>query len=125
MSRRRQLKMANRITECPVRFWRQLASRARAAIVGRMKPQLALLLALCAAPLCAETLVVNDQVQLRESKIEVPQRGASMAAVEARFGAPRSRHEAVGKPPITRWDYEGFSVYFEYQHVVHAVVQGG
>jgi len=37
------------------------------------------------------------------------------------FGAPKTRHDAVGKPPITRWDYDGFSVYFEYQHVVHAV----
>jgi hypothetical protein len=94
-----------------------------------MKPLLALLLALCAAPLTAETLVIGDQVQVRESKVDVPPRGASMAAVEARFGAPRARHEAVGQPPITRWDYDAFSVYFEYQHVVHAVAhspdQGG
>ena len=44
-----------------------------------------------------------------------------MKVVEARFGAPAARHEAVGKPPITRWDYKGFTVYFEYDHVVHAV----
>ncbi|MET0292416.1 MAG: hypothetical protein ABW136_08630 [Steroidobacteraceae bacterium] len=69
----------------------------------------------------ADTLVVDDQVLLRESAVETPRRGSSMQAVEARFGAPASRHEAIGKPPITRWDYPGFSVYFEYQHVVHAV----
>jgi hypothetical protein len=97
----------------------------RGCYSSSMKPMLALLLALSAAPLSAETLVVGDQVQLRESKIEVPARGSSMTAVEARFGAPRTRHEAVGKPPITRWDYDGFSVYFEYQHVVHSVAQGG
>jgi hypothetical protein len=90
-----------------------------------MKPLLALLLVLSAAPLSAETLVVGDQVQLRESKVDVPGRGLSMTAVEARFGAPKTRHEAVGKPPITRWDYESFSVYFEYQHVVHSVALGG
>jgi hypothetical protein len=69
----------------------------------------------------AETIVVDDQVLLRESAVEKPAKGASMQSVEARFGAPASRHAAIGKPPITRWDYPGFSVYFEYQHVVHAV----
>ncbi len=26
------------------------------------------------------------------------------------------------QPPITRWDYDAFSVYFENDHVIHAVV---
>jgi hypothetical protein len=69
----------------------------------------------------SETIVIDDQVQLRESGVEKPARGSSMKAVETRFGAPASRHSAVGKPPITRWDYPGFSVYFEYEHVVHSV----
>jgi hypothetical protein len=51
-----------------------------------------------------------------------PARGMSMAQVEARFGAPAERFAAVGQPPITRWVYPGFVVYFEYQTVVHAVV---
>ncbi len=50
-----------------------------------------------------------------------PARGASMSAVEARFGAPATRHAAVGQPPITRWDYPGFSVFFEHDKVIHAV----
>jgi hypothetical protein len=70
---------------------------------------------------CAETIAVDDQVAVRESPIARPQRGASMKSVESQFGAPATRHPAVGKPPITRWDYPGFSVFFEYQHVVHAV----
>ena len=69
----------------------------------------------------AETIVIDDQVQLRESGVEKPSRGSSMKAVEARFGVPANRHAAIGKPPITRWDYPGFSVYFEYEHVVHSV----
>ncbi len=96
-----------------------------AAIVGSMKRMLALMLALGALPLMAETLVIDDQVQLAPVTRELPKRGTTMSAVEAQFGAPKARHEAVGKPPITRWDYEGFSVYFEYQHVVHAVSVGG
>lgn len=86
---------------------------------------LSLTLALVAAPLSAETLLVDNQVQLKPAAIELPARGSSMAQVEARFGKPAARHEAVGKPPITRWDYAGFSVYFEHQHVVHAVAHGG
>jgi len=69
----------------------------------------------------AETIVVDDQVQLRDAGVETPRRGTSMKAVEARFGSPASRHAAVGSPPITRWDYPGFSVYFEFEHVIHAV----
>jgi hypothetical protein len=89
-----------------------------------MKTLLALTLALAATPLSAETLLVDDQVLLKPATVELPARGASMKAVEARFGAPAERHTAVGKPPITRWDYKGFSVYFEYEHVVHAVAHG-
>ncbi len=90
-----------------------------------MKRPLALLLALASLPLCAETLVVDSQVQVRPVTRELPQRGATMAAVEARFGAPANRHAAVGQPPITRWDYDGFSVYFENSRVIHAVATGG
>jgi len=38
-----------------------------------------------------------------------------------RFGLPDEEHPAVGKPPITRWDYREFSVYFESGHVVDSV----
>lgn len=86
---------------------------------------MALTLALAALPLAAETIVVDGQVAVRSVSAELPRRGTSMTQVEQRFGAPVTRHAAVGQPPITRWDYEGFSVYFEHQHVVHAVAHGG
>ncbi len=50
-----------------------------------------------------------------------PARGTSMAQVESQYGAPVERFAAVGQPPITRWVYPTFVVYFEYEHVVHAV----
>src|SRR5690606_33975628 len=62
-----------------------------------MRTALALTLALVALPLSAETLVVDGQVQVRPVSIELPRRGSSMAQVEARFGAPRTRHAAVGQ----------------------------
>ena len=50
-----------------------------------------------------------------------PGRGQSMAQVERQFGAPTERFAPVGQPPITRWVYADKIVYFEYDHVVHAV----
>jgi hypothetical protein len=69
----------------------------------------------------AETIVVGDEVQVAPSTVERPARGSTMAAVEAKFGAPQNRHEAVGNPPITRWDYAAFSVFFEKDRVIDAV----
>ncbi|MEL7535457.1 MAG: hypothetical protein AAFZ58_13595 [Pseudomonadota bacterium] len=51
-----------------------------------------------------------------------PRRGMSMTSVERAFGAPETKRAAVGEPPITRWVYGNFTVYFEYDRVIHAVV---
>lgn len=58
------------------------------------------------------------------SQAGVPARGMSMEKVEATFGAPSERIPPVGEPPITRWKYPGFEVYFEHQLVIHTVVSG-
>jgi hypothetical protein len=42
--------------------------------------------------------------------------------VEKQFGAPAEKHPTVGKPPITRWDYPNFSVFFEGDRVIDSVV---
>jgi hypothetical protein len=70
----------------------------------------------------AETIAVGDQVAVRDSDQPRPDRGMNMKTVEAKFGAPQERHPAVGKPAITRWDYPAFTVFFENQYVIHAVV---
>ncbi len=54
--------------------------------------------------------------------LSVPQNGQTMARVEQQFGAPERRSPAVGDPPIARWIYPGFTVYFEYDKVIHSVV---
>jgi hypothetical protein len=73
----------------------------------------------------AETIVVDDQVQLRDSAVAKPKRGITMTQVEAKFGAPVTKHDAVGQPPITRWDYPGFSVFFEHDRVIDTVATSG
>lgn len=52
-----------------------------------------------------------------------PTRGMSEASVEAKYGSPKSKQAAVGEPPISRWEYDNFIVYFEYDKVIHAVVK--
>jgi hypothetical protein len=69
----------------------------------------------------ADTLLIQNLDADQTTVTERPARGSSMASVEARFGPPTTRSGAVGKPPITRWDYPGFAVFFEYDHVVHSV----
>jgi hypothetical protein len=92
----------------------------------KIRYYLAALVGLCAAgAACADTVVVNDQVTVRDSAIARPARGSTMAAVERKFGAPAARHPTVGAPPITRWDYAGFAVFFEGDRVIHAVVTSG
>ena len=78
-----------------------------------------------ALPSLADTLLI-ERVQA-ESGANLPKRGASMAQVEAQFGAPQQKFAAVGggsssTPPITRWQYGQFTVYFENSHVVNAVL---
>lgn len=76
--------------------------------------------------------VQADVITLPEpeaSRMALPQRGMAQTAVLQQFGEPLRRHAPVGggqpkQPPITRWDYEGWSVFFEHNIVIDAVVQG-
>lgn len=52
-----------------------------------------------------------------------PSRGMTATSVEAKFGAPDAKVAPVGDPPISRWEYKDFVVFFEYDRVIHAVVK--
>lgn len=71
----------------------------------------------------ADTLLLEGIAQNAVTATERPRRGTSKANVETRFGSPTARNGAVGDPPISSWEYPGFVVYFEYDHVVHAAVR--
>ena len=75
-------------------------------------------------PAHAELIVENGKVAVAPSSMPQPTRGELMKAVEKQFGAPTTRHPTVGKPPITRWDYAGFSVFFEGDRVIDSVATG-
>ena len=74
-----------------------------------------------ATPALAETLSTDTGNPAAAG--DRPNRGSSMATVQGRFGKPTNRHATVGEPPITRWDYPAFSVYFENDRVIHAVAR--
>jgi len=73
----------------------------------------------------ADTIMVGDKLEVRESQMPTPKRGTTMSDVEKHFGAPTEKHPTVGQPPITRWDYNGFAVVFERDRVIDSVVTGG
>jgi hypothetical protein len=70
----------------------------------------------------AETIAVDNGIAVKESDVATPARGMTMDQVASKFGAPATKIPAVGKPPISRWEYPGFVVYFEHTHVIHSVV---
>jgi len=86
---------------------------------------LALLLWVLCPPVSAEVLLIEAVEQKpanNEQGLLRPRHGQSMSTVETRFGPPEAVNGPVGDPPISRWDYPGYSVYFEYDRVLDTVV---
>lgn len=72
------------------------------------------------APAMADILLIE---KVRERMLrDLPGNGLNMTEVESRYGVPLERHGAVGEPPITRWVYDDYSVYFEHQLVIESVL---
>lgn len=68
-----------------------------------------------------QTLVTDVPAQPQSRAM--PSRGMTMENVETAYGMPGSRRPPVGDPPITRWEYSDFIVYFEYKRVIHSVAK--
>jgi len=85
----------------------------------KLLPSLTLVAAISAAH--ADTLLIDGVQAEQATRTERPARGESKMRVEQRFGPPSQTVAAVGEPPISRWEYPGFIVYFEFDHVIHAV----
>jgi len=68
----------------------------------------------------ADVLLIEEVRQAE--RMELPPNGMKMDEVRAKYGEPKTEHAAVGNPPITRWDYDRWSVYFEYNLVLYTVL---
>jgi len=82
------------------------------------------LILLLVAPLLQADVLLIEQVRQAE-RMTVPENGQTQADVEARFGTPLGKRSPVGDPPISRWDYEHWNVYFEYDRVLFTVLNKG
>jgi len=80
-------------------------------------------LMLSAGSVAADVLLI-DEVRERMQR-DLPANGLTKAQVEQRYGTPNERRSPVGDPPITRWIYDQYSVYFEHDLVIESVLHHG
>ncbi len=66
----------------------------------------------------AETLHLKQNIV---KTLDKPSVGMTRDAVRTKYGAPSELQAGVGQPPIEKWMYPTFSVYFENNTVIHAV----
>ena len=83
-----------------------------------------MLLVLALAPAMASGQPSDATVAGAES-VEMPHNGMTMNAVRERYGAPDNERAPVGWPPIARWEYPGYTVYFEGNLVITSVDDTG
>ena len=84
---------------------------------------LAFMLALAFQVATADVLIIDEVRQAK--RMELPKNGQSKADIETKFGTPAEKQSAVGDPPISSWKYDTYSVYFEYDLVLFAVLHPG
>ncbi|MGB0496549.1 MAG: DUF4179 domain-containing protein [Kangiellaceae bacterium] len=77
--------------------------------------------AVFASPVFADVLPMPVVKNVNESA-NTPRQGIDMQRVEEKYGAPLEKVAAVGEPPITRWVYPTFTVFFEHDKVLHSVL---
>ncbi len=65
-----------------------------------------------------------DYEHMPVDRSHLPRTGSSKTTVLNQYGEPISISGPVGDPPISRWVYGDFVVFFEYDHVINAVIPG-
>ncbi|HSH83575.1 MAG TPA: hypothetical protein VK979_00225 [Guyparkeria sp.] len=96
------------------------------ALIHPTRP-LAIIAIVIAATFATTAQAQPDQAASYKAAVHQAVHGLTQAQVIARFGEPEKRHAPVpahGKPPtppISRWDYSDFSIYFENHIALHRV----
>ena len=91
------------------------SNKVKGALSGVM-----LACALSVAPTFAESISMSVADQ-RNQSIVTPKYGIKKDKVMSQYGEPIQRVAAVGEPPISKWVYQDFTVYFENDTVLHSV----
>lgn len=63
---------------------------------------------------------VGEQAKTQPA-VDMPTKGMSKERVKSLFGEPLEEVPAKGQPPISRWKYQEFTVYFDSNTVIHCV----
>lgn len=94
-----------------------------------MFKQFSLVLAAAACLALSATFLSGQVAFAASSSTASPTRGMTMSQVQTRFGAPQktlppdpATAQGPLKPPIVRWVYPDFDVYFERGYVIHTVL---
>ena len=89
-----------------------------------MKKKLISLSLLLITSLCqAEQIIIPIGSQVNQQQpVKLPDKGMDKDSVRARYGEALEKTTPSGKPPISRWTYADFSVYFENETVTHSVI---
>lgn len=85
-----------------------------------LRPLIPLMLIVLCSAAQADTIRIPIGQQGHDQQT-APSRGDSKNRVLDQFGLADEEHPPVGHPPITRWDYRYFSVYFEGDRVINSV----
>ncbi len=67
--------------------------------------------------------VIIPVMEQGDHSVTLPHNSQTKDEVREQFGEPQKQVEAVGNPPISRWEYEKFTVFFENDLVLHAVLK--
>ncbi len=70
----------------------------------------------------SQSIIIPLSEKVMSQDIDMPWRGLSKKSVREQYGPPINMHTATGTPPISRWDYKQFTVYFESETVIHSVM---
>ncbi|MEJ1296527.1 MAG: hypothetical protein RPU64_15040 [Candidatus Sedimenticola sp. (ex Thyasira tokunagai)] len=81
----------------------------------------ALLPSLSVADVLLLDAIAENPVNSAEG-LQRPSNGQSMDQVRKRYGDPKQEMPWIGDPPISRWIYDDFTVYFEHEYVINSVV---
>ena len=84
---------------------------------------LAFMLTFAFQAISADVLIIDEVRQ--SDRMDLPKNGLDKATVESKFGTPVQKKPAVGDPPISSWDYDTYSVYFEHDLVLFTVLHPG
>ena len=72
-------------------------------------------------PAMSEQAETGLYVPPPELKGPVPTNNMTQQTVRERFGEPQRQQDPVGEPPIGRWHYPDYVVYFERDRVIISV----